>query len=297
MLELIIIPALVGLGLGLEYFSSEDDEDDTTNDDPIQITLEDSVIAFEGTEAKEHVQGNALDNIMRSSENNDLLSGHDGNDTLDTGAGDDRIFGGAGDDVAIGGAGDDRIFLSDGDDVTAPEAGSGGDAGDDLIRGGAGNDQIVDTLGANQIFGDLGHDEIVTVDGLSAEGTVDNTVTNAPDTVYGGFGNDTIVADQGDILTGGEGEDTFVVATLSGVEGAPAVLLDFDLREDLFSVVFLGEAPEDTSVEFVHDPDTEQLRAFVGGQEVAVLNDMEAADIPFIQTFVTSLPDLLDPQA
>lgn len=295
MIELFLFPALLGLGLGFDYLMSENeenDDDDNTSDRPVDITLPDDIFSFEGAEAKEHVTGNALDNVISGGENNDKLSGLDGNDTLDAGAGDDRIFAGAGDDIATGGTGADRVFLSDGNDIylSADDA----DAGDDFVRGGAGNDTITDTDGSNQIFGDIGHDRIITVDGLNPDGTLDPDAERGADTVHAGYGDDTLIGDAGDMLTGGEGEDTFVVATLSEIEGAPAVLLDFDPGEDRFSVVFLDTPPADTTVEFVHDAEGQHLKAIVSGQEVATLSGMTADDIPLIQTFVTTLPELLD---
>ncbi|MEW9918280.1 calcium-binding protein [Marimonas sp. MJW-29] len=301
MLEYLLIPALLGFGLGIDFLTSldddEEDDEDAIANGPVDITLADDVFGFEGTGAKEHVTGNALDNRLSGGEDNDKLSGLAGNDTLDAGDGNDRIFAGVGNDIASGGAGDDRIFLQDGDDRYIPQDGSDDDAGDDLIRGGAGNDLITDTQGSNRIFGDPGHDRIITVDGLNTDGTVDPDAPYTPDEVHAGYGNDTIVADAGDTLIGGEGEDTFVIATLSGSEGSPAVMLDFDPGEDLFSVVFLGDPPEDTTVEFVHDAEAGQLRAIVSGQELAIIRGLTAEDIPLIQTYVTSMPELLATEA
>ena len=285
MLALFAIPALLGVGLAYDYFTDEEDDgDENGNDQPIEITLDTDVVGFVGTEAKEHVEANALDNDLRGGDGNDKLSGHEGNDTIDTGAGDDRIFGGAGDDVAIGGDGDDRIFLSDGDDTAVASPNGSADAGDDLIRGGAGQDRITDGYGSNTIFGDTGSDWISSID---SDGSPDT-----PDTVHGGFGDDLVIGDAGDELTGGEGEDGFVVAARSDETGMPAMLLDFDVRDDLFSVVLLEEPETAPEITFEHIAETNQLAALVNGQQVALLNDIEAADVPFIQTFVTTLAEL-----
>ncbi len=291
MLELVLLPALLGLGFAIDFISSKDDEDET--DDPVLVTLADDVAQFDGTEVKDHVTGNALDNLLFGGGNDDLLGGLDGNDTLVGGEGDDRLFGGAGDDLAQGGTGDDKIFLGDGEDTLAYADGS--DAGDDFIRGGDHGDTLIDTRGSNEIYGDLGADLISTVDGIRPDGTMGTPEeTGTTDTVHAGFGNDTLIGDSGDVMTGGEGEDYFVVATALQNGDAPTVLADFDLRDDLFSVVFLGTPPEDPTVSFTFDDATGLVLASVEGQAVATLSGLEPGDIPFITTFTTTLPELLE---
>jgi Ca2+-binding RTX toxin-like protein len=283
----------LGLGLAMELLSPDDDPSEG-DEMPLDITLDEGTADFEGTDAKEHVQGNALDNFIFGGDGNDLLGGHDGADTLQGGNGDDRLFTSAGDDVGLGGEGNDKIFLGDGDDTTLDPNGTPQDAGDDFIRGGDGDDTLFDSQGTNQIHGDLGHDTIITVDGLAPDGTLDETPETTPDTIHAGFGDDTLVGDDGDIMTGGEGADSFVVVKASDSPDAPAVITDFDFREDLFSLVYLEDAPVDPTVRFEFDFETNLLRAMVDGQEVATLFGLTPADIPFIQTFVTTLPELLE---
>ena len=273
------------------------DDDNSENDAPVIVNLAEGVANFEGTDAKDHVQGNAMDNFILGSTGNDLLGGREGADTLQGGLGNDRLFGSPGDDIALGGEGNDKIFLGDGKDTTGAPDGSSQDAGDDFIRGGAGADNIFDTLGSNQIFGDLGPDQIFIIDGLQSDGSLSGTDSGTADTVHGGYGNDTLVGDEGDILTGGIGEDTFVVATPLNTLGAPAVLTDFDLRDDLFSIVFIDGAPADPTVRFSYDGDAGLIRAAVDGQDVATLHGLSASDIPFIQTFVTTLTELMSDAA
>jgi Ca2+-binding RTX toxin-like protein len=285
MLELIILTSVLGLGLAIDYIASGDDESEP---DAVEVALAQDALRFDGTDAREHVTGNALDNIFLGGDEDDLLGGLAGDDMLFGENGDDRLFGGAGDDTAIGGAGNDRIFLGDGNDTTAQSLPDAGDAGDDFIRGGAGADSIIDTRGSNQIFGDTGNDRIITVDGLA-----DNSEAGTADTVDGGFGNDTLFGDAEDVLTGGAGEDRFVIALPSTLPGAPAVITDFDLRDDLFSVVFMETAPANETVTFAFDSATKLVHAQVNGQEVATLEGLTAADVPFINTFVTTLPELM----
>ena len=292
MLELILLPSLLGLGLAMELLST-DDEDNPEDELPIDITLAEDVADFDGTNAKEHVQGNSLDNFIFGGAGDDLLGGNEGDDTLSGGTGDDRLFGSPGVDVGLGGDGNDKIFLGDGDDTTVDPLGTSQDAGDDFIRGGDGADTLTDTLGSNRIHGDLGADQIITIDGLQNDGTLSGQDSGTTDSVHAGFGNDTLVGDDGDILTGGEGEDLFVVATAIQSPGTPVVLTDFDLRDDMFSLVFMDGAPADPTVRFAFDAQTNLIRASVDNQDVATLSGLTAADIPFIQTYVTTLPDLM----
>ncbi|KIN65406.1 Hemolysin-type calcium-binding repeat family protein [Sulfitobacter noctilucae] len=290
MLELILFPALLGVGFAVDYIASENDKDD--EDEPLLVTLDEGTAEFVGTEAKEHVTGNALDNHVEGGEGNDLIGGLEGADTLDGGAGEDRLFGGAGDDVAQGGTGDDKIFLGDGADRLIYADGS--DAGDDFIRGGDHGDTLIDTRGSNQIHGDLGADLISTVDGLGPDGSIATPEkAGSADTIHAGFGNDTLIGDSGDLMTGGEGEDSFIVATALQNEDAPAVLADFDLRDDMLSVVFLGKPPADPTISFSFDEESGLIYASVEGQNIATISGLEDWDIPFITTFTTTLPELL----
>ncbi|KIN62445.1 hypothetical protein Z946_1303 [Sulfitobacter noctilucicola] len=266
----------------MDFLSSDTEEDE---EPPVETVLGDDVADFIGSDAKDHVEANLLDNLLIGGAGKDLLGGLDGADTLFGDDGDDRLFGGNDDDLALGGAGNDRIFLGDGDDTTVLDGDAGSDAGDDWIRGGAGADTIVDSLGVNNIFGDIGHDEISTLDA--------ETDGSTPDSIHGGYGNDTLIGDDGDILTGGFGDDSFVVAAASDQPGAPVVLTDFDLREDMLSVVFVDEVPEDTTLRLTFDAETDLIRAYAGEIEVATLSGLTASDIPFITTFVTTLPELM----
>ena len=290
MLAIFAIPALLGLGFAYEFLSEDEDETtgETETDPPLQVSLGNDIITFEGTDDREHVEGNAQDNFMLGGKGNDKLSGSDGNDTIDSGAGNDRIFAGSGDDEAAGGKGNDRIFLGDGNDSSGTGA-YGSDAGNDLIRGGAGHDHIIDGLGSNEIHGDTGRDVISTLDREAGQIT--------PDRVHGGYGSDTLVGDAGDYLEGGEGPDSFVIAARDGITDAPAMLIDFDVREDLLSVVMLEDADTPPEITFQHLQGSNQLAAMVNGYPVALLNDIEAEDVPFIRTFVTSLTDLAGYQA
>ena len=277
------IASLLGLGLAADHFADEH-KDSEEEEGPVRVDMGPDALHYDGSDLSDRVHGNAQDNRLFGAGNDDNLFGYDGEDTLLGGEGDDQIFAGDDDDDANGGAGDDRIFLKDGDDRSLPGADDTADAGDDFIRGGAGQDVIIDSQGSNELFGDLGRDVLIAVDAADED---------TPDTLHGGYGADLLVGDNGDEMTGGKGADSFVVAASAEDNGLPAMLLDFDLREDLFSIVLLEETEEPPVVAFAHDAQADQIVATVNGEKVAVLHDIEAADVPFIQTFVTTLPELM----
>ena len=194
----------------------------------------------------------------------DSISGGDGNDTIHGGAGDDYLSGDGGSDVIYGGAGSDRLL---------------GGPGDDRLEGGDGDDVLDDSDGTNELFGGAGND-VLNMQGENIGGTADggdgDDIINGSSgaSYYGGAGNDHIrlyqrsaqgavtLVDGGDgddiieidatayardrtTLTGGAGNDTFVLrgsGTLDGV--ALAVITDF-MKGDLIDLrslhVVLGE--------------------------------------------------------
>lgn len=261
MLEFLIIPAVLGVGLTWDFIEGKVDD----------YTAE--------AEALKEVKG-PDDLRINGTESEDELAGGDG---------DDSIFGAGGNDTVFGGPGDDRIFLGDGDDTAAPVR-ARDDAGDDFIRGGAGADVIVDTQGTNTIYGDVGADTISTLD-RPADG--DTAAASSADTVHGGYGMDTLVGDNGDELTGGNDVDHFIVAAPSQDDHAPVVVTDFDPENETLSIVFMDEEPDDMTVSFLHDAEAGLLRAMVEGEEVATLAGLEADDIPFISAHAMTLPTLM----
>jgi len=89
-----------------------------------------------------------------------------------------------GDDSISGGAGNDNIFGEAGDDTID------GGTGNDTLNGGAGNDSLTGGIGADQLFG--------------------------------GAGDDTLSAAQNDRVTGGDGDDYFILEDL-GEAGAGTI--------------------------------------------------------------------------
>ena len=153
----------------------------------------------------------------------DTISVKEGNDTIDGRAGDDSIDGGTGDDTVIAREGNDTVSLGDGDDIL--NIFNLGDVAeyhgvDDTIDGGAGNDKIYELSGADSIIGGDGNDTIGTVD-LHKSTTSD--AENVHDTVEAGDGDDVLIADRGDVLTGGKGKDSFKIVVDSGGDGVTKI--------------------------------------------------------------------------
>lgn len=106
---------------------------------------------------------------------NDYLEGYQAADHLDGGSGNDTLVGYGGNDTLVGGAGNDTLRGMSGADELW------GDSGADVLSGGEGDDSLYGGSGADQLFGEAGDDGL-----------------------FGGVG-------EADRLTGGEGEDRFLV--------------------------------------------------------------------------------------
>lgn len=162
--------------------------------------------------------GDANNNSITCTDNDDLIFGRDGNDTLNGldgrdsidgengndqlngGDGGDTLIGAAGRDTLIGLAGNDRIFGGTEADRLQ------GNAGSDFMLGEAGADELTGGIGFDTMDGGLGNDLLVAQDGF--------------DRLFGRAGNDTLIGNAGsDMMDGGDGDDSFV----SGI-GADTVL-------------------------------------------------------------------------
>ncbi len=158
--------------------------------------------------AEASVAGGSGDDTITAHESGGSLHGGDGADSLIGGDGDDWIAGGWDTDSIEGGAGNDTIYA---DDATRA-AGWGWDT----LDGGDGDDLIVGTNGHQHISGGDGND---TINGG------DDWTTADIDTLDGGDGNDLINSGMyrtpqdadneanGDLMTGGQGDDTIVGGT------------------------------------------------------------------------------------
>ncbi|PZW45705.1 hemolysin type calcium-binding protein [Humitalea rosea] len=164
-----------------------------------------------------HITADGLAVLMRLLAGNDEIIGADGDDALLGGAGDDSIVAGGGRDLAdggqgrdtlLGGAGRDALFGGDGEDSL-----DGGED-EDLLIGGAGADRLLGGAGADLLIGgwpDRGDPAVAGVRPL-------------------------------DTLTGGSGEDVFVVnndAHVTDMTGGETVLVTQAIREASNGVMIL----------------------------------------------------------
>ncbi len=80
--------------------------------------------------------GNAGNNLLNGTANDDRLSGLAGKDTLIGKSGDDKLYGGSGNDLLVGHAGKDSLYGGSGRDTLV------GNEGNDRLFGGAGRDVL-----------------------------------------------------------------------------------------------------------------------------------------------------------
>ncbi len=211
------------------------------------------------------ILGTPGDDDITGTAKNDYINGLQGNDKLRGGNGDDIVLGGEGDDIIsgdhvpeqttrsndilYGGQGDDKLFGRIGDDLLV-----GGDNADQLF-GGSGRDLLYGGNGDDQLFGGI------VIGDLSF-----NPNPDGADRLVGGGGNDFLDGGIGsdyldgsdatlkgagelDILTGGEGADTFVLGsraaayyTQGGASQDFGVMVGFEQASD--KVLLHGNASQ-----------------------------------------------------
>lgn len=252
--------------------------------------------------------GSEGDDTMAGSDNTDVLIGMDGDDVIEGGGEDDELHGNDGTDTVLGGGDDDTIHGEDGDDLL-----DGGDDdddlyghhGDDAMQGGDGDDHLVGGLGNDIMDGGIGDDalggregEDTLHGGLGSDtlfGGFDNDLVNGvvrgetgediddQDFLNGGDGDDTIAAGSGDIVTAGEGADTFVLG--DWLTGDAAQFMDYDNSEDQLVIVYddsMGDEDPELDIRVsAENPDMTEV--VVDG---AVLATMASENAPSIDSVV-----------
>ena len=164
----------------------------------------------------------------------DMIDGRGGDVQINGYDGDDTLIGGQGGDVLAGGHGSDALHGDDGDDILS------GGTGHDTLMGGAGDDVLIDT--------DLERDYL-----------------------NGGEGDDSIHIYGADVMTGGDGADTFVYRD---VGDEPIEITDFDPTVDTMAIQFHENDVRDISVHPVSE-DVNEIR--LGDQVAAYIT----STVPF----------------
>ncbi|SED72608.1 calcium-binding protein [Rhodobacter sp. 24-YEA-8] len=178
------------------------------------------------------LNGNAgrITSLVGEEEGRDLIYGGAGNDILIGGQGDDSLYGGTGEDVIFGDSGE--VTFTNATDIVTLEMTDvtrGGndfihtdasDKGDDILLGQAGNDTIEAGGGDDVILGDIAtflfsHPDLRLPGQSAADRLIRLESTRidvgGDDLIYGGTGNDIVVAGFGaDTLYGGDGQDLLI---------------------------------------------------------------------------------------
>lgn len=238
----------VTLGVGL---SLADDDDSTTPNEPetdprlepfelyddfdagdyeaLRIGTENNDELIAAPETPTAFNGDAGNDVIRGSNEDDYILGGDGRDAIRAEEGDDVIRGGAGEDQIIARGGDDTIYgEADADLIN-------GSVGDDFVSGGDGNDLMIGWLGADTLTGDAGDD---TLSGFRTNASApDAGKVEAADSLDGGEGNDRLWLSNGDTGTGGTGGDEFLADWRSDDKLDSVTLTDFNRNDDQITVL------------------------------------------------------------
>ncbi len=309
MLLLLLVPLALG---GLLIGGGKDD--DETSEPEAEAENETEAETVNGTDANDIFRGTSEAESFDGGAGNDLLFGRNGADTLAGGAGQDLIDGGNGNDVLTGGPGYDWLAGGNGNDSLDGGAGIdilAGGAGDDTLLGGTGDDILLGSTGADQMFGGEGND---LLDGVSPtegqslaqafdvdeRGELTQAIetnfgtnateddinrfmrdlssqdgTDAPDALYGGAGEDILIGNDGDTLTGGADEDLFILPWQAGND--PVTITDYDTAGESVYVQIEGDI--ETPYEFgLRDAaDGSGVEVVLEGDTVAMLSGVTVA--------------------
>lgn len=279
-----------------------------------------------GSANADDIEGGTGDDLIAGFNGDDVLAGGAGIDFLIGDNGLDSLAGGAGRDVLLGGAGDDTLVGGDDNDLLV------GGAGDDDLLGGAGDDLLAGMGGTDTLDGGAGNDVLIgltpnpanpedALDGLdpsalgaaieSRYGAISDPFearilrnllsidpSESPTRMIGGDGDDTLLGDRGDVMTGGAGADSFAALTPplpddpNGADFGKSVrITDFDPAVDRLEVVVetpgvatIQIAPRDQGLAEEVDLG---LIVQVNGVDVAFLAGLRAGDIDVADILLT----------
>lgn len=289
-----ILPFLL-LGLGLSFLvdGGDDGDDDASTSAPDlengSRSDEDLLDYVEGLELDVQTLGRNFGTTpLTGTEGDDTITGGADDDTLNGAGGDDLIDGRAGDDEITGGAGDDSIWADDGADTVF------GGAGDDVLDGTQTAPFVIDTpltetdtTTPTQNDSDTGDRTVGDTETTEVEGPIidpaDPMIGNQ--LLDGGTGDDTLIGDQGDTLTGGDGADSFIVDADAEALLESVLLTDFDPTTDTLTLNVDGlDVGDPTEDGFGFDVETNDLsdgsgmEVVIQGVVVATLVGVTVAD-------------------
>jgi Ca2+-binding RTX toxin-like protein len=223
--------------------------------------------------------GNEGDDNLQGQGGADELYGDDGNDTLLGGAGRDFLVGGDGDDSLSGGDDGDLMFGGDGDDLLA------GDGGDDFLQGG---------FGADHLLGGAGHDWLdgSFTAGASLFATGDQ---DQGDVLDGGDGDDTILIGAGDLATGGAGADIFRTGSYITSVDLAGHVSDFDPAQDMIELLYDPEQTPDPIVTVVDFDDGSGASILFNGTVVLTVSGAQGLDPAAIELRLAHVDPVSDP--
>lgn len=139
--------------------------------------------------------GNAQDNLIAASWDDDTLAGGAGSDTLIGDHGNDILDGGAGDDSMVGGTGNDIYFVVSTGDIVVEQNFEG-------------TDEVRTTLNAMTLGDNLERLTFLGTGDFQGSGNASDNL------IVGGAGNDTLIGGGGfDTLIGGDGDDVLYIET------------------------------------------------------------------------------------
>lgn len=254
-----------------------------------------------GAGGADSITGGVGYDVLVGEDGADTIVGDKGYDTLLGGSGNDEVSGGDGNDVMVGGSGSDYLMGGNDDDVLF------GSSGQDKLQGDKGDDFIIsaENLGSvSRILADYDAENYFTEQSAAMQEDLNrrhdgdavfeaprsptlldrvNTSLNstgsgtADDLVFAGGGNDTIIADLSDSVTGGAGNDQINI--LSGGQGKSVEVRDFTPGQDIINVyVPTGTNP---AISYVPGATPEDgVSVVVAGDVVAVLKGVVASNVP-----------------
>jgi Ca2+-binding RTX toxin-like protein len=184
-----------------------------------------------GGDGDDTIDGGNDDDELNGGNGNDTLYGYEGDDDLIGGNDSDTLHGGDGADFLSGGNGSDTLFGYEGnDELQGGNAADtlAGDEGNDNLNGGGGNDALDGDEGNDLLIGgsgidtlDGGDDNDQLIGGYQIPAMNYAASDASGDTLNGGSGDDSIIADDGnffpllvretiggnDVVRGGSGND------------------------------------------------------------------------------------------